>query len=194
MSQESLTGAIFLLLNISLHVVFVVRVLLRPHREPASRIAWVVVIVAVPLLGILAYLFFGETNIGRRRVARLRESIARLPGWNDVLGFLVIIAVPLFVLLAVNSVLHAALGVTGSFLLALVVLIGVLSWNAMPQEMFPLVEKDRVQISTVLSVEPSSTTMISASAKVFLSTGKSLVRLSASFLAGNMMLVSYVMR
>lgn len=83
MSQESLIGAILLLLNISLHVVFVVRVLLRPHREPASRIAWVVVIVAVPLLGILAYLFFGETNIGRRRVARLRESIARLPGWSD---------------------------------------------------------------------------------------------------------------
>jgi len=83
MSQESLTGAILLLLNISLHVAFVVRVLLRPHREPASRIAWVVVIVAVPLLGILAYLFFGETNIGRRRVARLRESIARLPGWRD---------------------------------------------------------------------------------------------------------------
>ncbi len=83
MSQESLIGAILILLNISLHVAFVVRVLLRPHREPASRIAWVVVIVAVPLLGILAYLFFGETNIGRRRVARLRESIARLPGWRD---------------------------------------------------------------------------------------------------------------
>ena len=31
---------------------FVVRVLLRPHREPALRIAWVVVIVAVPLLSI----------------------------------------------------------------------------------------------------------------------------------------------
>ena len=83
MSQESLIGAILLVLNISLQVAFVVRVLLRPHREPASRIAWVVVIVAVPLLGILAYLFFGETNIGRRRVARLRESIARLPGWSD---------------------------------------------------------------------------------------------------------------
>ncbi len=83
MSQESLVGAIFLVLNISLHVAFVVRVLLRPHREPASRIAWVVVVVAVPLLGILAYLFFGETNIGRRRVARLRESIARLPDWSD---------------------------------------------------------------------------------------------------------------
>ena len=83
MSQESLIGAILLVLNISLQVAFVVRVLLRPHREPASRIAWVVVVVAVPLLGILAYLFFGETNIGRRRAARLRESIARLPGWSD---------------------------------------------------------------------------------------------------------------
>jgi len=83
MSQESLIGAILLVLNISLQVAFVVRVLLRPHREPASRIAWVVVVVAVPLLGILAYLFFGETNIGRRRAARLRESIARLPGWID---------------------------------------------------------------------------------------------------------------
>ena len=83
MSQESLIGAILLVLNISLQVAFVVRVLLRPHREPASRIAWVVVVVVVPLLGILAYLFFGETNIGRRRAARLRESIARLPGWSD---------------------------------------------------------------------------------------------------------------
>ena len=83
MSHESLLGAILLALDISLQIVFVVRVLLRPHREPASRIAWVVVIVAVPLLGILAYLLFGETCIGRRRVERLRESIARLPVWAD---------------------------------------------------------------------------------------------------------------
>ncbi|RLB71540.1 MAG: cardiolipin synthase [Deltaproteobacteria bacterium] len=84
MSYESILGLIFLALDISLQIAFVVRVLLRPHREPASRIAWVVVIVAVPLIGILAYLFFGETSIGRRRVERLRESIARLPVWADV--------------------------------------------------------------------------------------------------------------
>ncbi|RLB67263.1 MAG: cardiolipin synthase, partial [Deltaproteobacteria bacterium] len=83
MSHESLLGAILLALDISLQIVFVVRVLLRPHREPTSRIAWVVVIVAVPLLGILAYLLFGEICIGRRRVERLRESIARLPVWAD---------------------------------------------------------------------------------------------------------------
>ncbi len=86
MSHESLLGAILLALDISLQVTFVVRVLLRPHREPASRIAWVVVIVAVPLLGILAYLLFGETCIGRRRVERLRESIARLPVWVDAVA------------------------------------------------------------------------------------------------------------
>ena len=84
MSYESIFGLFFLALDISLQIVFVVRVLLRPHREPASRIAWVVVVVAVPLLGILAYLLLGETCIGRRRVERLRESIARLPVWADI--------------------------------------------------------------------------------------------------------------
>ena len=51
------------------------------------------------------------------------DAFGKLPGWNDVLGFLVIIATPLIVLLLVNQLLHAALGSTGSFLLALLVLI-----------------------------------------------------------------------
>lgn len=36
-----------------------------------------------------------------------------------------------------------------NLLLVLVVILGVLSWQAMPQEMFPVVEKDMVRISTV---------------------------------------------
>ncbi len=56
-----------------------VRVILRPHREPASRIAWSVVIITVPGLGILAYLLFGEVNIGRHRIARMRKVLAELP-------------------------------------------------------------------------------------------------------------------
>lgn len=56
-----------------------VRVLLRPQRDPASRIAWAVVVLALPLLGMLAYLLLGETNIGRRRAARLRQVLAELP-------------------------------------------------------------------------------------------------------------------
>ena len=55
------------------------RILLRANRAPASRIAWVVVVGSVPLLGMLTYLLFGEVNIGRRRVAQMRKALARLP-------------------------------------------------------------------------------------------------------------------
>ena len=51
----------------------------RPHRDPASRIAWVAVIAALPVVGMLAYILFGETNIGRRRVARMKEVIQGMP-------------------------------------------------------------------------------------------------------------------
>ena len=60
-------------------LVVMVRVILRPHREPASRIAWIVVIVAFPGVGVLTYILFGEVNIGRRRIARMREVVASLP-------------------------------------------------------------------------------------------------------------------
>src|SRR5262245_66097161 len=61
------------------HLAFVARAVLRPHREPASRVAWVVVILVLPVAGIVAYLLVGETSIGRRRVARLHEVLGRLP-------------------------------------------------------------------------------------------------------------------
>jgi cardiolipin synthase len=70
-------------LNLGLHLALqgalIGRVLLRPHRDPASRIAWIVVILAVPVLGMVAYLLLGETNIGRARIARLRAALAALP-------------------------------------------------------------------------------------------------------------------
>jgi cardiolipin synthase len=44
-----------LALHILIQIALVVRALLRPHRDPASRIAWVVVIVALPVLGIVTY-------------------------------------------------------------------------------------------------------------------------------------------
>src|SRR5689334_10189954 len=61
----------------------IARILLRPHRDPASRIAWIVVVAALPFAGIVAYLLFGETNIGRRRVARLQAALARLPATDS---------------------------------------------------------------------------------------------------------------
>jgi cardiolipin synthase len=57
----------------------IARILLRPHRDPASRIAWMVVVGVLPLLGMLAYLLLGEVNIGRRRVERLHAVLKGMP-------------------------------------------------------------------------------------------------------------------
>ena len=76
----------FVALHVLIQLALVVRVLLRPHRDPASRIAWVVVIVALPMLGIFAYILFGEVNIGRRRIQRMREVLARMPDVTDAVG------------------------------------------------------------------------------------------------------------
>lgn len=79
-------GIIFLISHVLVVLAVIVRVLLRPHREPASRIAWIVVIISLPVAGVLAYLLLGETNIGRRRVARMRKVISRLPVAADAQG------------------------------------------------------------------------------------------------------------
>jgi len=69
-------GAIVLALA---EAAILVRAILRPHREPASRIAWAVVIVALPLVGIIAYLLIGEVRISLKRRVRGREIESRLP-------------------------------------------------------------------------------------------------------------------
>jgi cardiolipin synthase len=75
------SGLLFLI-----HVAFVARAILRAHREPASRVAWVVVMIVLPVAGILAYILLGETSIGRRRVARMREVLAGLPDLAEIPG------------------------------------------------------------------------------------------------------------
>lgn len=77
---------------IALHILIqaglIARILLRQHRDPASRIAWIVVVLALPVAGIIAYLLLGETRIGARRVERLRRiletmpTISQTPGWD----------------------------------------------------------------------------------------------------------------
>src|SRR5437899_12403913 len=76
-------GALLLFL---VHVAVIARVILRPHREPASRIAWIVLIIALPVVGMVSYLLLGETNIGRRLVRRMREMLAGMPCVADLPG------------------------------------------------------------------------------------------------------------
>ncbi|MDB4470906.1 cardiolipin synthase [Deltaproteobacteria bacterium] len=80
MLEGYIASIISLVLYAAVHVIFIGRVLLRPHRDPASRMAWVVVILSLPVAGIVAYILLGETNIGRRRVALLKGIVSRLSG------------------------------------------------------------------------------------------------------------------
>ncbi|MAQ83393.1 MAG: cardiolipin synthase [Maritimibacter sp.] len=64
-------------LHVLVQAAFIVRALLRPHRGPSSRLAWVLVILTAPVVGIVAYLLFGETNIGTDRAERYRETAGK---------------------------------------------------------------------------------------------------------------------
>ncbi len=71
---------------IAIHIAFAIRIVIRPHRDPASRIAWLVVIVFAPVVGIIAYILLGEVNIGRARVRRAKEILDQLPRVHDAPG------------------------------------------------------------------------------------------------------------
>ena len=79
-------SAALVLLHMTIQLAMIIRVLLRLHRDPSSRIAWVVVIAALPVLGIVAYLLLGEVNIGRRRIERMRTVLAQMPRFQDAPG------------------------------------------------------------------------------------------------------------
>ena len=86
MTEYSFFSTLGALLLFLVHLAVIARVILRPHREPASRIAWIVMIIALPVVGMVSYLLLGETNIGRRRVRRMREMLAGMPSVADAPG------------------------------------------------------------------------------------------------------------
>jgi len=86
MIETPLEAAIFAAIHVFIQIALCLRVLIRPHREPASRIAWIVVIVTMPLVGIVAYLLFGEVNVGRSRIQRMRDVLAQMPSLADAAG------------------------------------------------------------------------------------------------------------
>ena len=55
------------------------RAMLRPLREPASRLAWLIAILVLPVVGTLAYLLLGEARVSERRRKRYAAIEARLP-------------------------------------------------------------------------------------------------------------------
>jgi len=53
-------------------------IIVRSRGTPAVRLAWVVLLLAVPVVGMVAYLLVGEARLGRQRARRYRSSAQRL--------------------------------------------------------------------------------------------------------------------
>ncbi len=73
-------------LHFALQTVLIIQAILRPHRDPSSRVAWIVVLVTMPIIGIIAYIFLGSVSIGRSRIARVDSVLKRLPKPQDIPG------------------------------------------------------------------------------------------------------------
>lgn len=70
----------FFFIHTTIALILIGRVLLRPRLEPSARLAWIMVIEAIPLFGILAYLLFGEVRMNRTEVTRMADVRGRLTG------------------------------------------------------------------------------------------------------------------
>lgn len=53
-------------------------ILTRRKMRPATALAWIMIMFALPLLGIIAYLMFGEVRLGRSRIRRHRVILDRI--------------------------------------------------------------------------------------------------------------------
>jgi cardiolipin synthase len=72
-------GAIGSAVIVAADAATIARALLRPHREPASRLAWIIAVLALPILGVVLYLLVGETRISGPRRTRGKEINSKLP-------------------------------------------------------------------------------------------------------------------
>lgn len=70
----------FVLFHTLATLALIARVLLRPRMEPSVRLAWIMVIEAVPMAGMIAYLLFGEVRMNQAEVQRMADARDRLTG------------------------------------------------------------------------------------------------------------------
>jgi cardiolipin synthase len=67
---------------VAIEFAVLVRAIVRPHRQPASRLAWVIIIIVAPVVGTIFYLLLGETRVRRRRFGQIVDAALprRAPG------------------------------------------------------------------------------------------------------------------
>ena len=88
------------------------------------------------------------------------DALGKLPGWNGVTGYLLIIAIPLAALLLVNQALISMLDSAGAFLLAIAVLIYTFGPRDLDTDVDGIVSEEdadirREKLQGLLGQEPS---------------------------------------
>lgn len=73
-------ASFLVLLHLTVTLGLIARVLIRPRLDPSVRLAWIMVIEAVPLVGVIAYILFGEVRMNQAEVQRMADVRDRLTG------------------------------------------------------------------------------------------------------------------
>lgn len=72
-------GSTWAVLLVLLDIATIARAVTREHRSAESRLAWVVVIMSLPLVGVIAYFFLGDTSSDRRSDKKIKSLRCELP-------------------------------------------------------------------------------------------------------------------
>jgi hypothetical protein len=78
MDIANLTGEAIILLEFAFRLSLIVWMLSQRRIEPATRLSWIILLLAIPFLGAIIFLLIGENRFGRQRVRRHREVLAAL--------------------------------------------------------------------------------------------------------------------
>ncbi len=73
--MESTLPYIVLISEFSARVLVAAAILLRSRGTPTTRLAWLLVLFALPVVGLVAYLMIGEVRLGHRRIKRYRHIV-----------------------------------------------------------------------------------------------------------------------
>ncbi len=78
MTAGTLLGSIAVMAEVALQILFAGLVLLRPRIRQSSSMAWILIIIAMPVLGMLLYLVIGNVRPGKERIRRYGHIVRRI--------------------------------------------------------------------------------------------------------------------
>ncbi len=84
LQDTNLLAILAILLHWGLVLAFMLRIILR-RRPMAVLLAWLALLFSVPILGVLIYLFVGESRISERHLKHARQVHSRFEGWKQSL-------------------------------------------------------------------------------------------------------------